>query len=322
MLEAVGPGVWAVDTGFQRPRFDAAYLISDSGRAAFVDTGPNAAVPRLRRALAEAGLQPVDVQWVILTHIHLDHAGGAGALLSVLPNAKLVVHPRGARHMADPSRLLAGVQAVYGEEVAARDYGELVPVPPERIVHAVHEMTLQVGRRRLSIADTPGHAQHHVCVWDEATQGWFSGDALGVSYPEFDFGAKRFGVPSTTPSQFDPEALCRSVEQLMARRPQKAYLTHFGAVHDVAAQAAQVVAQTRAMAAVAQEAALQPDTACWLRGRLRSLYGERIALTGGADVVEACLALLEGDIELNAQGLEVWLGKLKKQGDLPPRRTA
>src|SRR6185312_12951417 len=126
-------GIHTIDTGFVRPRFDAAYLIVERGRGAFVDCGTNHAVPRMLAALDDAGLAPAAVDWLILTHVHLDHAGGAGELIARLPNAKLVVHPRGARHMIDPAKLWAGASAVYGESVMESTYGHLRPVPAERV---------------------------------------------------------------------------------------------------------------------------------------------------------------------------------------------
>jgi glyoxylase-like metal-dependent hydrolase (beta-lactamase superfamily II) len=314
-MESLGPGLWAIDTGFQRPRFDAAYLLAEPGRAAFVDTGPNLAVPRLLQALDDLGIARSDVEWVILTHVHLDHAGGAGLLMEALPRARLVVHPRGARHIVDPSRLLAGVRAVYGAEIAARDYGEPRPVDGERIVQAVEGLSLSVGHRPLRFADTPGHAYHHVCIWDESSRGWFSGDTLGVSYPEFDFGRARFGIPSSTPTQFDPEALYQSVDRLMSAVPTVAYVTHYGAVGDVAAQAALVVEQTRAMVEMAKRVATSPARGALLRESLAHLYQERLRRARGRSEVSEYMSLLAQDIELNARGLEVWISAQQKVKD-------
>src|SRR5690606_7826668 len=115
-------GIHTIDTAFQRDHFDAAYLIVENGRGAFVDCGTNRSVPNLLAALSSAGLRPDDVDWLLVTHVHLDHAGGAGALMAGLPKARLVVHPRGARHMIDPSKLIAGATAVYGEAEMQRSY--------------------------------------------------------------------------------------------------------------------------------------------------------------------------------------------------------
>ena len=140
-VQPLGHGIYAIDTGFQRPQFDAAYLMVEAGRAAFIDTGTNHAVPRLLAALGDLGLGPEAVDWVIPTHVHLDHAGGVGLLMQSLPQARLVVHPRGLRHLIDPTALYMGAKAVYGEAEMQRSYGRLVPVPAERAQ----------ARRRLSL---------------------------------------------------------------------------------------------------------------------------------------------------------------------------
>ena len=305
--ELPGHGVTVVDTGFQRPHFDAAYLVVEAGCAAFVDTGTNAAVPRLLQALSARALQPADVEWVIVTHVHLDHAGGAGLLMRHLPNAKLVVHPRGARHLASPSQLLAAVRAVYGEQAVQRDYGELLPVPGERILATEDEMVLHLAKRPLRILHTPGHARHHLCVWDEASRGCFVGDTLGVSYREFRNERWHYGLPSTSPVQFDPAALRASIARIVALQPRIAYITHYGALGEVAAQAELVLRQSETMTWLARALSSSPRRGAALRKGLRSLY-LRVLRERKVDLSEdESMSLLEGDIELNAQGLEVWL---------------
>ncbi|HBN54507.1 MAG TPA: MBL fold metallo-hydrolase, partial [Stenotrophomonas sp.] len=161
--------IHVIDTAFQRDHFDAAYLLASGGRGAFIDCGTSHALPRLLAAVESAGLGVDAIDWLILTHVHLDHAGGAGALMQRLPNARLLVHPRGAPHMTDPARLVAGATAVYGEEEMARSYGDIVPVAAERVVVAGDGHRLSLGGRELLCIDTPGHARHHLCVWDAAS---------------------------------------------------------------------------------------------------------------------------------------------------------
>src|ERR1700761_4677571 len=179
-------GIHTIDTGFVRPRFDAAYLLVENGRAAFIDCGTNYAVPRMLEALAQAGLSTAEVDWLILTHVHLDHAGGAGKLMAHLPNARLVVHPRGARHMIDPSQLWAGASAVYGEDVMETTYGRLQPIPAERVIEAPDGHVVLLAGRPLLCLDTPGHARHHLSVYDERANACFTEDTFGLSYREFD----------------------------------------------------------------------------------------------------------------------------------------
>lgn len=179
-------GIHTIDTAFQRDHFDAAYLIVEQGRGAFVDCGTSHSVPRMLAALKEAGLSPAQVDWLLVTHVHLDHAGGAGALMAQLPNARLVVHPRGAPHMVDPAKLIAGATAVYGEAEMARSYGQIVPVPEQRVVVAEDGQRIDLAGRELLCIDTPGHAKHHLCVWDARSRCWFTGDTFGLSYRELD----------------------------------------------------------------------------------------------------------------------------------------
>ena len=207
-------GLYVIDTGFERDLFDAAYLlVSPEGRAAFIDTGHNAAVPRLLATLAALGLRVEAVDWVIPTHVHLDHAGGAGLLMEQLPNARALIHPRGARHLVNPLALVEGARAVYGAEVVKATYGDIRPIPAERVVESHDDMTVQLGSRALRLIDTPGHARHHHCIWDEASRGWFTGDTFGISYREFDSADGAWIFPSTTPVQFEPEALRSSVQR-------------------------------------------------------------------------------------------------------------
>src|SRR5512134_1452227 len=232
-LEDLGHGITAIDTGFQRPFFDASHLIVERGRAAFVDVGTAFSVPALIAALDARGVPRDAVEYVILTHVHLDHAGGAGQLMQALPAARLVVHPRGARHMIDPARLWAGASEVYGEEAMRLSYGALVPVPVERVVEAPDGFTLELGGRPLVFLDTPGHARHHACIWDEASRSMFTGDTFGLAYRELSGGRGAFVLPTTTPVQFEPEALKASIDRLLSHGPRAMVLTHYSRVTDV-----------------------------------------------------------------------------------------
>jgi len=312
-VQPLSHGIHAIDTGFQRPRFDAAYLLVHEGRAAFIDTGTNHAVPRLLAALRALGLAPEAVDYVLPTHVHLDHAGGAGLLMDRLPAARLVVHPRGARHMVDPTQLYEGALAVYGQQEMERSYGTLVPVAPQRVLESHDGMTLALAGRPLQFIDTPGHARHHHCIWDEASRGWFTGDTFGLSYREFDTARGPWILPTSTPVQFDPAALRVSVERLLQREPQWMYLTHYSRVGDVPRLAALLLEQVEAMVRIGQSLRDAPERALKLRQALRALYLERLAAHGFDDAASAT-ELLSMDVELNAQGLAIWLDKQRREG--------
>ena len=301
-------GITTIDTGFGgRPRFCAAYLVVHDGRAAFIDCGSNDSVPRMLAALELQGLTRDAVDWLVLTHVHLDHAGGAGTLMRALPNASLVVHPRGAPHMIDPSRLIAGATVVYGEDQFARSYGTLLPVPRERVVEAADGHVVDLAGRPLLCADTPGHARHHIAVWDTASRSWFSGDIFGLSYREFDTAQGAFVVPTTSPVQFDPDEMRASVRRMMGADPVAVYLTHYGRVEQVQRLGADLLEQVDAMVALARGLAGEAAPHARLVEALTALYVERARLRGVPDAGVRVPELLALDIELNAQGLEVWL---------------
>jgi len=313
-MERLDHGISVIDTGFVRPQFDASHLIVENGRAAFVDTGTNHSVPRLLAALAAHDLEPDAVDWVVLTHVHLDHAGGAGLLLEHLPRAKLVVHPRAARHMIDPSALMEGVRAVYGEEVTARDYGELVPVPAERVVTTSDGSVLELSGRPLRFFDMPGHARHHHCMWDEVSRGWFTGDTFGVAYPELATRSGRYVAPATAPVQFDPVALRASVTRMLEWQPEVMYLTHYGAVRNASRLAAQLLRQVDAMVDAARSLADAPQRHERLKEAFRTIYMAELRRAGSPLDESSIEAMLATDIELNAQGVGVWLDREAERG--------
>jgi glyoxylase-like metal-dependent hydrolase (beta-lactamase superfamily II) len=308
-LEDLGHGITAIDTGFVRPSFDASHLLVEGGRAAFVDVGTGFSVPRLMAALEAKGLPPEAVDHVILTHVHLDHAGGAGQMMRALPNARLVVHPRGARHMVDPSKLWEGASAVYGEEAMRRNYGELVPVDPGRVVEAPDGLTLELGGRPLVFLDTPGHARHHLCVWDEASRSMFTGDTFGLSYRELASGRGAFILPTTTPVQFEPDALLRSIDRLLGYLPAAMLLTHYSRVTEIGRLAADLNRQTGELVALGKAEDGRRDRAARLRKGVEALFLGWVAEHGTPLPVDRVRELLALDIELNAQGLEAWLDR-------------
>ncbi|HXY42433.1 MAG TPA: MBL fold metallo-hydrolase [Vicinamibacteria bacterium] len=307
--EDLGHGITAIDTGFQRPFFDASHLVIENGRAAFVDVGTTFSVPALLQALEAKELSPDAVEWVILTHVHLDHAGGAGELVRRLPRAKLVVHPRGARHMIEPARLWQGALAVYGEEAMRRNYGVAVPVPAERVVEAPDGFTLDLSGRRLLFLDTPGHARHHFCVWDERSCGMFTGDTFGLSYRELSGGRGAFILPTTTPVQFEPEPLKASIDRLLEYAPRVMYLTHYSQVSEVERLASILKSRIDQLVALGRAADGRRDRARRLRDGVEELFLGWAHEHGTTLPAATIRELLAVDVELDAQGLESWLDR-------------
>lgn len=307
-------GISAIDSGYLRPRMDAIHLITEGEHAALVDTGVNASVPIVLAALREKGLRPDQVDYVILTHIHLDHAGGAGLLMSNLPAAQLAVHPRGARHMADPARLIEGTIAVYGEEKTRRMYGEIVPVPAARIIETPHESSVRLGGRELVFLDTPGHARHHVCIVDTRSGHVFAGDTFGLSYRELDVDGRQFGFPTTTPVHFDPPALHRSIDLLLSHRPPSIYVTHYSQVREIPRLAADLHRLIDCHVELARTASgTGAERQAQLRAGVERIVIEEAHRQGWTLPRERLLELFALDIELNADGLAVWLDSQQPQ---------
>lgn len=300
-------GVIAVDSGFHRHTMAACYLVEGDSDVAIVETGTNDSVPRLLKALDDQGWSPEDVRYVIVTHVHLDHAGGAGSLMAACPNATFLVHPRGARHMIDPSKLEASVRQVYGDETFDRDYGTLLPIPEERTRIMEHGDSADLDGRTLVFEDTPGHARHHFCVWDEATRGWFTGDTFGLSYRELDTDQGPFIFPTTTPIQFDPGALKASIERLMARSPDCMYLTHFGRVDDTPRLAGELLQRVDELVAIAEHYSDADHRGKVIAAAMLDSLEEDARDHGVTLSSEDFRAVVEHDVQLNTQGLEFWL---------------
>lgn len=308
-VQALGHGIFCIDSGFQREGFDAIYLITHAGRAAFVDTANNFAVPRILAALEALGLPRSSVDWIIPTHVHLDHAGGTGALLEQLPNARVLVHPRGARHVIDPSKLYQGALAVYGQAIMDRDYGQLRPVPEASVVTTSDGYVLDFAGRKLVFLDTPGHARHHHCIWDESSRGIFSGDTFGLCYRELDTPKGPWTLITSTPVQFEPDALRDSIARLLSLAPSCMYLTHFGRVERVNELAVQQLALLDRMVELGRTLRDSPERHCALKLGLQNLYETELRAHGSQLPSEVIHALLAQDIELNAQGMGVWLDR-------------
>jgi hydroxyacylglutathione hydrolase len=297
-------GIHAVDAGYVRPGLAAVHLIVEAGRVAVVDTAHNAALPRFLGALAELGLAPEAVDYVILTHVHLDHAGGAGAYMTSLPNAKLVVHPRGARHMIDPAQLFAGAGTVYGEKNARLLYGEIVPVPAERVIEVADGEIFLLAGRPLQCLHTPGHAKHHLCLWDEKACVCFTGDTFGIAYRELTVDGRPFLIPATTPTQFDPEPLKTSIRRLLALKPEAMYLTHFSRVDNVRQMGEELLRRIDDFAALAEAA---PGTGAARKTAIHSAIKHYLRAEAPVMRWEKLEPVLDVDMELNAQGLAWWL---------------
>jgi glyoxylase-like metal-dependent hydrolase (beta-lactamase superfamily II) len=283
-------------------------VVACGTRAVIVDTGPNTAVRLILAALAELGIERDAVEYLFLTLVHLDHAGGAGALMRELPRATAVVHPRGAPHMIDPAKLIEGTRAVYGEELYARLYGEILPIARERVVIAQDGQRFDLGERTFECVHTPGHALHHQAIVDHGAVSIFTGDTFGLSYREFDTARGPWIMPTTTPTQFDPAQLKASIVRLMQFRPRRLYLTHYSEVGQCARLANDMYEAVDEFVRIARHA--DRDLAR-MRSGLRDWAHASLREHGCTLPTDAIDAILGKDFELNAAGLAAWL---KREG--------
>lgn len=301
-------GIFAIDADYIRPQLAAIHLIVENGRAAIVDTGNNESLLKLLAGLETLGLSVGSVDYVILTHVHLDHAGGAGAMMRAFPNARLVVHPRGARHMADPSKLVAGATAVYGQAEVRRLYGDVLPIDEGRIIEATDGLNIELAGRELLCIETPGHARHHICIVDRKSGHIFTGDTFGLSYRELDTEGRQFIFPTTTPVQFDPDAMHASLDLLMSYKPEAVYLTHYSQVREVAVKAVELHRLIDAHLDIARrEKNSGEERHSRIRASLAHLLVDEVDRFGCHLPPAEILAIFATDLDLNAQGLGVWL---------------
>ncbi|WP_456417991.1 MBL fold metallo-hydrolase [Thiolapillus sp.] len=307
---------WCIDTGLNRPGHTACYLLHDSGELAFIDTGTSNNVPGLLILIRELGFTPEQVRWILPTHVHLDHAGGAGALLKHCKNAVLATHHKGLPHMIDPARLQQGARDVYGREMFQRCFGSLIPAAEERCL-ALHDgERLSLGKRRLYFIDTPGHANHHGCFFDQESASLYTGDSFGLHYRELDHQGIPWLMATTTPVAFDPASWMKSLDKMMAMQPELACLTHFGPLR----QPGNWQRQLRESIQSHADIALQEERAGVKEGRQQRLA--RALLEAAVTQVrqhnpdisrDHIERLLTDDIHLNSQGLDVWLARREKK---------
>ena len=311
----LGFGINLIDTGFQRPDMAACYVMAHKNQTtqkqelAIIETGTKDTVPHILNFLAQNEFDLEQVKYVVVTHVHLDHAGGAGLLMRALPNAKLVVHEKGARHMIDPSKLQAGATAVYGKIEFSKTYGDLLAIPEDQILIPKDGETLELAGRKLTFIDTPGHARHHFCVFDDVSQGFFTGDTFGLAYQELTNENGPFIFPTTTPVQFDQDALHASIDKMMAFKPQRMYLTHYSVVENPAPLSLRLHAQVNELVTIAQGATQTAGPA-----RVQEIFAAimEMLLAGlkehGCELpLDKQKLVIQSDAFLNAQGLDIWL---------------
>ena len=304
-LMNVVDGISVIDSEYYSKDFAAIYLLKQKNKIIIIETGTNYSVPHVKEALSQVGLSFSDVSYVIPTHVHLDHAGGAGLLMMQCQNAALVVHPRGARHLIDPSKLVAGAKAVYGENKFKEYYGEIFPIDANRVIQADDNFILDFDGRELRFIDTPGHARHHFCIWDKATKSMFTGDTFGISYRDLDHQDELYILPSTSPVQFDPEALIQSINRIMEFKPERVCLTHFSAIKPTKKATNKLIESIHFVSNLAIKYADKNDSESIIYKKMMDYFLEGLNEIGfqNNDYAKDRLSL---DVLINTQGLIYW----------------
>lgn len=314
VIQDIGQGICLVDTFYlDRPDFTGCYIVEDNGEAAIVETNTNHAVPLITDSLNRLGIKPSQVKHIILTHIHLDHAGGAGRLMQLFPEADLILHPRGRKHMAEPEKLIASVKEVYGKKKFHELYGDILPVPRDRIRTVEEGDTLKIGEREFLFLDTPGHARHHIVVFDDKSQAVFSGDAFGLAYPRFSYADFRLVFPSTSPTQFEPDRAVTTYRKIVALKPSAILFTHFGLLRDVHAAYDELCRWIEYSVEAAEkrfaECLPDPELVKTLRRDVTDYFKDRFKKGRGREMSAEDEAFLFLDIDLNAKGLAHYIKK-------------
>ena len=304
----VAKGINVIDSGYYSKDFAAIYLLRQRSKVAIIETGTNFSVPIVEKALIEGGLNFSDVAYIIPTHVHLDHAGGAGELMRQCQNASLVVHPRGSRHLIDPSKLIAGAMAVYGEEKFKEYYGEIIPIDSDRVIEAEDNFVLDFDGRVLKFIDTPGHARHHFCVWDKETKSMFTGDTFGISYRDLDHQNDVYVLPSTSPVQFDPDALIQSINRIMEFKPERVCLTHFSAIKPTQRLVNQLIEGIHFVSNLAKKYATANEAESIIYNEMMEYFLNGLNKIGFSND-DFSKNRLKLDVQINTQGLIYWQSK-------------
>lgn len=283
------------------------YVIQEE-EITIVETSASPSIKYVKEGLKALGISLDEVKYIIVTHIHLDHAGGAGLLIQECPNAKVVVHPKGARHLADPSRLIAGAKAVYGDKFSAL-FEPILPINEDRLLVKGEGDKLTIGPNcQLEFLDTPGHANHHFSIYDPISNGMFTGDTVGVRYEQLIPDGVQLFLPSTSPNQFSPEAMKRAIDRFKKMQLDVIYFGHYGMAKEPNEVYCQVSNWLEIYVNEAKRVYAEQKGYEVLAERLESLVREHLSGQGISDDHEV-YNILQLDIEVSSMGLIDYLSK-------------
>ena len=283
------------------------YVIAED-ELTLIDTGASPSVPYIKQGLSELGYTLDQVKYIIVTHVHLDHAGGAGLLLQDCPNAKVVVHPKGARHLADPSRLIAGARMVYGEQFDPL-FDPIVPVPENQLIEKTEGGQLEIGSAcTLEFWDTPGHAKHHFGIYDPVSNGMFAGDTVGIRYQQLIPDGIPLFLPSTSPNQFDPAAMQLAIDRFQTANFDAIYYGHYGMTSEPKEALRQAGAWLVEFLEEAEDAFAKQQSPQDLAARLQEMVRTHLRSLGVPDDHKV-YSIIKVDMEVSAMGLLDYLSK-------------
>jgi glyoxylase-like metal-dependent hydrolase (beta-lactamase superfamily II) len=307
--------IQTIDCHYYTDEFAAAYLLEEGNEAAFVDNNTNFAIPYLLSALSNKNISKENVRYLIITHIHLDHAGATSRLVQEFPNATVLAHPKAAPHVINPKRIIESASMVYGKENFIKMYGEILEVPSERVRIMQDNEVLKFGSRDLTFIYTRGHANHHFVIHDSKTNSIFTGDSFGISYPWLRNGNSPFLFPSTTPTDFHAEEARLSIDKIIKTNADIAYLTHFDSWNDMKLGAEQMLYGIDRMEKIYKELISSNKTDSELQ-----VLGEKMILTFFEEeftkraIPLSVIETVKADIQINAQGLVFAANRAKKKG--------
>jgi glyoxylase-like metal-dependent hydrolase (beta-lactamase superfamily II) len=308
--------VTTIDCEYVMPNVAAAYLLHCGDKACFIDNNTNHAVPLLLKALKDNAFKPEEVAYIIITHVHLDHAGATGLLLQHCPNATVVAHPRAAPHVIDPSRLVQSAQSVYGEAEFQKLYGEIQAVPESRVYIPADGEVLNVGDTELQFIYTRGHANHHFVILDRKTNSIFTGDSFGIAYPMLQHGKRPFLFASTSPTDFDAAEARLTYDKIVATGAARAYPTHFGVWSDLPAGHA-MLSEHMTQIETIYDALKTGNTGsaepyAYARSAIETWFADQLT-ERGIQLSSTEQHMLGMDIDLNAQGLAFAAARARKK---------
>ena len=296
--------IQTIDCHYIVNEFAAAYLMIEKEEALFIDNNTNFAIPFLLSALEKNQIKKEQVKYLIITHIHLDHAGATSRLVQEFPNAIVLAHPKASPHVINPKRIIESASMVYGKENFIKMYGDILEVPSERVRSMQDNETIQFGDRKLTFIYTRGHANHHFVILDSKTNSIFTGDSYGISYPWLREGSYPFLFPSTTPTDFNAEEARISIEKILNTGADTAYLTHFDSWRDMKSGRDQMLLGIDRMEKIYLDLINSNKDDNGLQelavAKINSFFEEEFSKR---NIPFSVLKKVDGDIEINAQGL-------------------